>query len=337
MANHEHRSSDELQREVDLQRDRVESRLDSLQARLSPGQFLDEALRYTREGPGAEYVDNLKRSATQNPIPVALLGLSLAWLMARPAAPASQDHTAQDRTAYDDDFDYDPFPLATVKGSSLQRLGHMPYDDGRHQSEFADDAGRKYRAFADEAGNRAGHFVDETGNTFRGFMDEAGNRITDFRDEAGNLLDEATGWASHSWRAAGSAMRRAKEGIDSLRDRTMHAGEGLYRRADQFGGGVEHFLRDQPLVAGALAFAIGAAIGAAAPHTREEDELMGEASDRLKDRAVEEARDLYREGKEQVQQRYGEAKDEAARLYEESGGRSGQGGAQSRTERNRPH
>lgn len=333
MADYEHRSSEELQRDIDLQRHAVESRLDSLQARLSPGQLLDEALRYTREGPGAEYVSNLKRSATQNPIPVALLGISLAWLMARPAGPASDDH----HSAFDDDLDYDPYPLATVKGTSLQRLGHSPYDDGRHQSEFADDAGKKYRAFADETGNRAGHFVDETGNTFRGFMDDAGNRITEFRDEAGNLLDEATGWASHSWRAAGSAMHRAKGGIDNLRDRTMHAGEGLYRRADQFGGGIEHFLRDQPLVAGALAFAIGAAIGAALPHTREEDELIGDASDRLKERAVDEARDLYREGKEQVQQRYGEAKDQAARLYEESGGISGQGDGQSETERSRPH
>ncbi|GLQ55808.1 DUF3618 domain-containing protein [Devosia nitrariae] len=335
MAYEEHRSSEELQRDIDHQRHAVESRLDSLQARLSPGQLLDEALRYTREGPGAEYVDNLKRSATQNPIPVALLGISLAWLMGRPAAaPASDNH----QSAFNEDLDYDPYPLATVKGTSLQRLGHSPYDDGRHQSEFVDDAGKKYRAFADETGSRAGHFVDETGNTFRGFMDEAGNRVTEFRDEAGNLLDEATGWASHSWRAAGSAMHRAKGGIDSLRDRTMHAGEGLYRRADQFGGGLEHFLRDQPLVAGALAFAIGAAIGAAAPHTREEDELMGEASDRLKDRAADEARDLYREGKEQVQQRYGEAKEEAARLYEESGGISGQeGDGPDPADRSRPH
>ena len=312
MANYDHRSSEDLQREIELQRNKIEARLDSLQARLSPGRLLDEALSYTREGPAAEYVENLKRSTVQNPLPMALLGVSLAWLMARPA-------TGQRLSAEDEDRDYDPFPLATVKGTSLQRLGHTRYDDGRHQSEFADDAGRKYRAFADESGNRAGHFVDEAGNTFRGFMDEANNRITDFRDEAGNLLDEASGWANHSWRAAGTAMRRARGGMDSLRERTKHAGEDLYRRADQFGGGLEGFLRDQPLVAGALAFAVGAMIGAAAPHTREEDELMGKASDRLKDRATREAHDLYLEGKEQVQQRYSEAKENAPRLFGDTG------------------
>jgi hypothetical protein len=88
MANHEYRSSQDLQREIDLQRKEIEARLDILQARLSPGQLLDEALNYTRDGPGAEYVDNLKRSTVENPIPVALLGISLAWLMARSAAPA---------------------------------------------------------------------------------------------------------------------------------------------------------------------------------------------------------------------------------------------------------
>ena len=40
-------------------------------------------------------------------------------------------------------------------------------------------------------------------------------------------------------------------------------------------------MRDNPLVVGAIAVAVGAAIGLALPSTEKEDELLGEAKDRL--------------------------------------------------------
>lgn len=80
----EHKSSADLQREVELQRTRVESTLDKIQEKLSPGQLVDELLAYTKGG-GGEFVASLQRNVTANPLPVALLGVSLAWLMAKPA------------------------------------------------------------------------------------------------------------------------------------------------------------------------------------------------------------------------------------------------------------
>lgn len=67
-----------------------------------------------------------------------------------------------------------------------------------------------------------------------------------------------------------------------------------------------HF-RHQPLVGGALAFAVGAAIGAALPHTDTEDELLGDAADSVKTDISSQASDLAEQGKDIASEAYDKA------------------------------
>jgi ElaB/YqjD/DUF883 family membrane-anchored ribosome-binding protein len=286
--------------------------------------LLDEALAFTREGPGAEFTGNLRRSVVHNPLPVALMGIGLAWLMARPGYESRRQDDAFDER----DREYDRYPIGVVRGRSLQRVHFAPDDDGLyHHSEFVDDAGRKYRARSDQHGNRAGHFTDEAGKTFRGFMDETGNRLGEFRDETGNVLADATGWASHTWHEAGQGMHDARDrlmsGADDLRSRAARAGGNMQHEAGRLAGTVDSFLHQQPLVGGAIAFAIGAAIGAALPHTREEDEFLGESADAVKETAGREAGHLYDRGKEEAEHLYDEATHSAERAYDKAKGAVG--------------
>jgi ElaB/YqjD/DUF883 family membrane-anchored ribosome-binding protein/uncharacterized protein YjbJ (UPF0337 family) len=320
-----HPTSAELQRDVERQRERIESRLDAIQARLSPGQLVDEALAFTREGPGAEFAGNLRRSVVHNPLPIALMSVGLAWLMAKPGY-ESRRHDGYDE--YEAEFDdFERHPIGTVQGRSLQRVGLVSDTSGIHHSEFVDDAGRKYRARSDQHGNRAGHFTDEAGKSFRGFMDDTGNHLTEFRDEAGNLMGEATGWANHTWHQAGRGMQGARDrltaGAGDLRGRAMHAGGTMQHEAGRLAGSIDGFIHRQPLVSGAIAFAIGAAIASALPHTREEDELMGETSDAVKDEARREAGHLYDRGKDEAEHLYDEASQSAERAYDKAKGAVG--------------
>jgi gas vesicle protein len=335
----EHKTSAELQREIEMQRSRVESTIDQIQEKLSPGQLVDELLAYTKGG-GGEFVASLQRNVTANPLPVALLGVSLAWLMAKPASAntSSEANTIRaDRhwddsinsrrgytgnaTPYDveDDGDY---PVTVITGESLQRLGHTKDERGRSISEFADDAGKKFRALSDETGKRAGHFVDESGNRFRGFTNSAGNRIHQFQDEAGNLLDEATGWASHTWQRARERLHDAQDAINeqagSGRQRAMDAGVAVRGQVDNLNQTIINQFRDQPLVGGALAFALGAALGGALPHTAQEDALMGEASDKLKGKAAEAASEAYESGKEKAADIYAAASEKVGDIYQQT-------------------
>jgi hypothetical protein len=332
------KNSAELQREVEMQRSRVESTIDQIQERLSPGQLVDELLAYTKGG-GGEFISNLQNTVTSNPLPVALMGVSLAWLMAKPGSGNGNNRSSDrgwdssinrrrgyERDDYDTDFDpeeyEDEIPLATISGNSLRQSGSTRDEAGRNYSEFTDDAGKKYRVMLDESGRRAGHFIDEAGNRFRGFTDSAGGRIEHFRDEAGNLLDGAAGWASHTWRSARKRLHDVRDVVGSssglVGSRAGEAGGALRSQAGRLNQTVVSQFRDQPLVGGALAFAVGAALGAALPRMPQEDELMGEAADVVKAKASEQVAEIYEQGKEQATRLYDKATEKASELLDQT-------------------
>ena len=316
----EQKTSAQLEREVDAQRDRVQDRISDIQDKLSPGQMVDELLSYAKNKGGGEFVANLGRNVSGNPLPVALLGISLLWLMAKPVSAQSPSVENSPSNWRSGRADVDPYAYATVTGS-MKRLQIHETAEGRH-SEFADEFGKKFKAKTDAAGNRAGHFVDEAGRTFSGFKDIAGNRIDDFRDEAGNGLDAATGWASDIWQKAGDAVNSAgsklSEGRDQLQERVADAGGAVQHQADQMSRTLMSVLHDQPLVAGALAFAAGAAVASAFPHTKQEDQVFGEAADKVKQQAASIAGDAYDKRKEQVTEAYGQVADKAAEIYQQA-------------------
>jgi ElaB/YqjD/DUF883 family membrane-anchored ribosome-binding protein len=75
------------------------------------------------------------------------------------------------------------------------------------------------------------------------------------------------------------------------------------RRAEQ---GFEHQLHDHPVAFGAVAVAIGAAIGLLLPRTETEDRLVGAKKDRLLDTAKERFEDVARQAIDSVQEKAGE-------------------------------
>jgi hypothetical protein len=177
------------------------------------------------------------------------------------------------------------YPLATVQGP-VRRTGPVQSDGASRYSHFTDSAGQRFKALTDETGRRAGNFMDESGRTFRGFADASGQQIADIRDEAGRLFDEASGWIAKTWRQ----MTEQVSGSASwMRDQASSAGRGSLNLSSQLNDSILKHFQDQPLIGGALAFAVGAAIGAALPHTQQEDEALGATADDLKNRLSDQA------------------------------------------------
>ena len=262
----ENPTSSDIERDIAEDRRRIEDRLDAIQQRMSPGQLVDEVLTYAKSSSGGEYVSSLGTAVKNNPIPMALVGVGLAWLMAGPKTSMSSYLKADDPE----------YPVATVQGD-MRRSGPVTLDGGKRYSHFTDGSGSRYKALTDEAGRRAGHFVDESGKTFRGFADASGHQYNDLRDEAGKLFDDASGWLSHTWRDMTRSAGKAGAAV-------ANAGQSAAETGAQLNTAILKHFKDQPLVGGALAFAVGAAIGAALPHTRSEDELLGAAADDVKSR-----------------------------------------------------
>jgi hypothetical protein len=317
-------SAAELEREVEAQRAQVESTIGEIKEKLTPGQLVDELLSYTKHG-GAHFASNLGQTVSSNPLPAALLGVSLLWLMAGPKPQLGDSghhdkhhsHTSGSdwqRRAYNADRGY-----MAIKGTSLQRVSHARDDRGLWYSEWTDDGGAKYRARSDQKGNRMGDFMDDAGKTIAGFFDETGNRISEFRDESGNALDQATGWANHLWQDLTGGLGQQANQLGQQASNFAHsAGQvtgDLQRNASRVTHDAMAMLEDQPLVLGALAFAAGAALGATLPHTRQEDEMLGEAADQVKREAGHVAADLYEQGKEKAGEIYEEVSEKAGEIY----------------------
>lgn len=328
--------AEQLEREIEQDRRRIEERMDAIQAKMSPGQLLDEALAYAKASGGGEYVANLGSAMKTNPIPVALMGVGMAWLMANPGSNRTSAHE-------DDGVEY---PLAPVTGH-VRRVGPVQTQGESRYSHFTDEGGSRFRALTDETGRRAGHFMDEAGKTYRGFADATGRQVHDIRDETGRLFDEASGWASKTWRrmssTAGKAGHSMMRGARSMGDGAMSAGGSVRDYAGDLNDSIARHFRDQPLIGGALAFALGAAIGAALPNTRREDEAMGEMAEGVRKQMSTKAADAVDKAEAVASDIYGKATAVASdvhdaardRIAEEARGmQQGNGAARGDT---RPH
>lgn len=311
MAISTEKTSADIQREIDEDRQRIGDRIDAIQDRMSAGQLVDEVLSYAKRSGGGEYVSNLGEAVKANPLPVALIGVGLAWLMAKQGVA-----TPGDRSTHH----HEPYPLYTVDGP-VRRLGPVELSAGDRYSHFSDDTGIRLKALTDESGRRAGHFVDEAGKSYRGFADRSGRRIEHIVDESGSALDAALGWASDGW-------DKIRHTATDARDRTSRFASGVAHSSSAAAGSIrdqtgamneailKHF-RDQPLVGGALAFAVGAAIGAALPSSDTEDRVFGDAADKVKDEAADRAASLADRGSEVASQVYTSAVSAASDIHDD--------------------
>jgi ElaB/YqjD/DUF883 family membrane-anchored ribosome-binding protein len=72
-------STEQLERETEQTRARLAETLEELKS-MSPGRVLDEVLDYAKEG-GGDLLRGLGRQVSDNPIPAALIGAGIVWMM----------------------------------------------------------------------------------------------------------------------------------------------------------------------------------------------------------------------------------------------------------------
>ena len=74
--------TDQIERDLAQTRARMDRRLDELGERLAPNQIVNDALAHVTGGDGADFAQTLIAKAKANPVPAALAGIGMAWLMA---------------------------------------------------------------------------------------------------------------------------------------------------------------------------------------------------------------------------------------------------------------
>src|SRR4051794_23165308 len=76
------RRPEDIQAEIARTRSEMDATLSAIEQRLTPGQLVDQGLDYLRRSGAREFASNLGTSVKDNPLPVSLVGIGLAWLMA---------------------------------------------------------------------------------------------------------------------------------------------------------------------------------------------------------------------------------------------------------------
>ncbi len=272
----------ELEERANEKRSEINRTLSQIEEHFSPSQMIEQAMGLFK-GNGGEMANNLGRTVRDNPVPMILTGVGLAWM----AMSQNSSRSRGPERGYDDDY-------------ARYRSGYGRYADNGYRDtrvgEFRDSdvyrqPGSSYSAVSE--GFRPGEDIDSGETRYPGdrmhadsgqYSDEDEQSLIDKAKEAGNealeSLADVKDEAEYRYRQEAARARHAAQDWRDRADGQMQDFRGSMRSsADD----ASRFMREQPLVVGAAGIALGALIGALLPPTRVEDRLAGQRSDAITD------------------------------------------------------
>jgi hypothetical protein len=252
-------SSEQLERETENARAQIVDSLTELRERLTPGRIMDEALDFARDGRAGQFVRNLGRQTVENPLPVALIGAGLGWLM--------------------------------IGGRVSRRDGRVAVADASSAISGASrDVARTGQDLKDRTAAAVGGIAEGVKETAHDWSGRAQETASDVAERGREMASSTYGQASGAYEATADALGRSASAVG-------RSASSVGSSAASNAGSIAQFLKDEPLVLAAIGVALGAAIGAALPASETEDRLMGDTSDALKQGAAEAAQEQWEKGK----------------------------------------
>lgn len=315
------RSPHEIERDIEQDRAHLTQNLEALQDRFS----LDGVMRSVGDqlrDHGSDIGASITRTVKENPAAVALTGIGLAWMIfggksdrgqtegyTRPYTAADPGYGPRNHgsNGYTDRYRAVPRPDPRMKGGEAGVPDWAQIEDDEDHDSYADrisDTVSGAGAELSNAASTAQHKAQQAGSA-------ASSKVADARDAASSAASRAAGGVKSTAQSAQDRAARLRDrlakGTENLseeararvvaaREAAVEARHKAVATASARARQAADFYDSQPLVAGALAVAIGAAIGGALPRTRKEDEWMGEHSDTL----MREAERIFEEEREKA-------------------------------------
>jgi len=198
------KTSAELQQEAEIARAKVSDTAESIRNKMSPGQLIDEfSGMFTGDG---SVLTTLKTQVQANPIPAALVGVGLAWLMAGPKSRPAE--TAPRRP-------YSPGTPTESYGSESYDTGS--YGSGSDRSSRSQGAGLM-SSVKDSAASLASTASSMVGNAASTIASKTAGAAHGISGAAHGISDQASGYAST---ASNQGARLASATTDMLRQEPM--------------------------------------------------------------------------------------------------------------------
>ena len=171
------KSPQEVEREVQQSRADVEETLEAIQERLSPGQMFEQVVDYMRSSNGSDFLRNLGAVVRDNPVPVALVGTGLVWLMLSSSRSGRREYDDEDDLLESYGESHYGDELSEDAGQSAG-WGESARETAREWSEGARSQARSVRDRARRLGASARDRVSETGEQLWHGARDAGDRAS---------------------------------------------------------------------------------------------------------------------------------------------------------------
>ena len=299
-----------LERDLDQTRSRLDGHLSELQQRLSPGQVLDDLMGYFRGSEGADFGRSLLDSVRANPMPAALTGIGVAWLMAsRPSAGTAA--TTQRPYGGPRGFDQGGYDAMAARVTAAERSTMRAPDEADHT----------YSARLDDARGQAVGLARHAQETGESFGQRIGDALASAQQAivggAHDLRDQASGAAGSIGSAAQGAGRSISGAVQGIGGAATSGGQA----ASQAGGNLVAMLADNPALLGAIGLAAGALLGALLPQSSQEEAALGDIAGQARDTARSLAQGAVDQGGHVVQAVLDKGRD-SAEAHGLTGGKS---------------
>jgi uncharacterized protein DUF3618 len=276
--------SELLEREAEARRAELAETFDELRARVTPGNMLDRLVDYATDSEGADFFQNLRDQTVANPLALAIVGAGLAWLMLS----NSRETRHLPRTPY-----RGRGRLRTYFAGARERAGNAVDDAAVGVRDRVAEAAYRASETAGSVGAAARTAKEAAFEAASDWREAAGSAASSLRDATSSTYEQARSRVGDTKAALGGAASTVYGGVAHSAGRTAEGLKTFASGAATTSRDLFDFCREQPLVLAGLGIALGAAIGASLPSTETEHQLMGEASDELKEQTRAFAKEQY--------------------------------------------
>lgn len=285
-------SSTQIRREIERTRAEMDNTFDALESKLTPSQLLGEAWSLTKGGSTAG-ASKLWQIARQYPLPSAVIGLGLGWLLMESSRSedSGREYRSRGRRGYRN-YGRESYGYNTgYRASAGSRYGATGFEtEYDNESDYGFDA--DYESGGEGRLSKARHAVGGAAHSAKDAVSDAASSAKDAVSGAAHTVKDTVSDAAHSVRDAASGARYK---VSSAADRARYEARIKARQART---GFWQQMESNPLVMGAATLALGLIAGLSIPSTRKEDELMGETRDRVLDEVKERGQEVLEKGKQ---------------------------------------
>jgi hypothetical protein len=260
--------SQQIEADIDRTRAAMDRTVDAIAGKLTPQQLMMEALGVFKDGSSA-LAAKVVQTAREHPVPATIIGIGIGLLLTESAKAGSSGGTSTT------DFD-----------TRNRNVGFGGYGD-----HAAGEPDVRTDGFTNAVKDKTAEVKDTVAYGAMEAREKVGEKAAQVKQQASHVKEQVKA-------QAGQLKEQVTETTEHVREKAANV--PVYARQQWHDAqlGFWQTMDQKPFAIGMAALAAGVAAGLTVPATRKENELMGEARDRLLDQAKGLGRDAVDKGRQ---------------------------------------